>query len=80
MIFKRLYFSISLFLLSILSFSNASPKDLWVKQFGTNTFDSAASVETDSSGSVHVAGDTKGTLPGQVNLGGVDAFLYKFAP
>ncbi len=51
----------------------------WVRQFGTSGADYARSVAVDATGNVFVGGDTNGTLPGNVSLGGDgDAFLAKF--
>jgi len=51
----------------------------WIRQFGavTATYDYARALVVDASGE-YVAGETPGTLPGQTNAGGVDAFLKKY--
>jgi len=50
---------------------------LWTRQFGTQTADDALAVAADGS-NVYVAGGTSGTLPGQTNHGGSDAFLRAY--
>jgi PKD domain/RTX calcium-binding nonapeptide repeat (4 copies)/Beta-propeller repeat len=50
---------------------------LWTRQFGSSLNDSPLSVSVDASG-IYVAGRTEGSLPGQANLGGADAFVTKF--
>ena len=54
--------------------------ELLTKQFGTSGNDEAASLMTDPNGNTYVAGWINGTLPGQTNFGGYDAFLYKISP
>ena len=49
----------------------------WTRQLGTSAEDSGYGVATDSSGSVWIAGHTKGSL-GAANAGGYDAFLSKY--
>ena len=51
--------------------------ELWTRQFGSSSFDEALGVSVDSSG-VYVAGQTRGTLPGQTSSGGRDAFVRKY--
>lgn len=53
-------------------------KELWVNQFGTEDTDLAFSVAVDPAGHAHVAGSTKGTLPGQASHGERDAYVLKF--
>jgi uncharacterized protein (UPF0548 family) len=52
-------------------------KELWVKQFGTPSTDLAKAAVVDSSG-IYLVGTTYGALPGQVSVGGADAFIIKF--
>lgn len=56
-------------------------KDLWKRQFGSVSTplddDYAYAVTTDSLGSVLVAGQTGGALPGQVSAGGTDVFVMR---
>ncbi len=54
--------------------------ELWTRQFGSSEPDWALGVATDGSGNIIVAGNTEGTLPGQTNAGGDDAFVQKFSP
>ena len=57
-----------------------SGAELWTRQFGTSTPDSAFGIAADSSGNVVVAGHTFGTLPGQTSAGTADAFVRKYSP
>ncbi|MCP3061183.1 SBBP repeat-containing protein [Myxococcus sp. K38C18041901] len=50
----------------------------WVRQFGTTVLDQAQGVATDPAGSIYVAGNTAGTLPGNTSAGGQDGFLAKY--
>lgn len=50
---------------------------LWVRQLGTSAIDNGYGVAADSVGNVLVTGRTYGALPGEVTLGGADAFLAK---
>jgi len=59
---------------------DASGNEIWTKQFGTNNWESAESVSADVAGNVVVAGYTDGTLSGQSNAGGMDAFVRKLDP
>ncbi|MBD1844728.1 SBBP repeat-containing protein [Cyanobacteria bacterium FACHB-63] len=47
-------------------------------QFGTSSDDSAESVAVDSNGNRYIVGFTPGTLSGNTNAGGHDAFLAKY--
>ena len=51
---------------------------VWSRQLGTSLNDQAFAVSADADGSVAVAGYTAGTLPGQMNLGGQDAFVRRY--
>jgi hypothetical protein len=51
--------------------------ELWTRQFGTSTNDTAQAVAIDATG-LYVAGDTTGVLPGQATAGGLDAFVRKY--
>jgi hypothetical protein len=53
----------------------AAGKALWTRQFGPGH---ANGVAAGSGGSVYVAGDTTGSLPGQTSSGGDDAYVAKF--
>jgi Ca2+-binding RTX toxin-like protein len=57
---------------------NANGTLNWVRQFGTSAADSANGIRIDSSGNVYVTGDTSGSLPGNSNSGGSDAFVVGF--
>jgi hypothetical protein len=56
---------------------DAIGNEVWTRQFGTSASDQANGVAADFSG-VYVVGQTAGTLPGQANAGGVDAFVRKY--
>jgi hypothetical protein len=58
---------------------NSDGDEIWTRQFGVSTRDTAQGVSTDpSSGDVYVAGETFGTMPDQTSEGGVDAFIRKY--
>ena len=57
---------------------NSSGTHQWTKQLGTDRYDEARGVATDSSGNVYVVGGTKGNLLGISNSGRTDAFVIKF--
>jgi hypothetical protein len=51
---------------------------VWSRQFGSKTIDIANAVAISADGSVHLAGYTKGVLPGQSSSGdGDDGFVVK---
>lgn len=51
---------------------------LWTRQFGSPEQDEAVAVSVGGDGSVVIAGNTSGALPGQTNLGGDDVFVRKY--
>ena len=57
---------------------NSSGTKQWTEQNGTDLWDEARGVATDSSGNVYVAGGTKGNLDGNSNSGRTDLFVVKF--
>jgi hypothetical protein len=60
---------------------DASGNQLWVKQFGSSdSFDSdyALGITLDNNNNIYVTGYTFGSLPGNSNLGIIDAFLAKY--
>ncbi|MFQ6129495.1 MAG: SBBP repeat-containing protein [Candidatus Hadarchaeaceae archaeon] len=57
---------------------DGSGSELWTRQFGTFFDDFIFGVVVDAYGSVYVAGETLGALPGQSSLGGGDAFVRKY--
>lgn len=52
----------------------------WTRQFGTNGLDEIKAVAVDTTGTVYVAGETFGTLPGQTPGGTLDAFVRAYDP
>jgi hypothetical protein len=58
--------------------SGDEPDLEFIEQFGTSGGDDARGVFVDSSGNVYVVGIASGTLPGQTNEGGSDAFIRKY--
>ena len=51
----------------------------WIRQFGTFSTEWANGICADTSGNVYVSGYTQGSLSGNSNLGGRDAFLVKYS-
>jgi hypothetical protein len=51
----------------------------WVRHVGSSGTDELATATTDGSGGIWAAGYTKGTLAGQVSMGGQDCMLLRFA-
>jgi hypothetical protein len=54
--------------------------EMWTRQFGSSERDYLRGVAADVAGNIYLAGETEGTLPGQVSAGGRDAFLRKYDP
>ena len=52
--------------------------ELWTRQFGSSSGDIAYAVSVDASGTILVAGQTNGTLPGQTTTGSADAFVRTY--
>jgi len=50
---------------------------LWIKNLSTSDNDKATGISTDSSGNIYISGYTTGSLLGNINLGGSDAFIFK---
>jgi len=50
----------------------------WTKQNGTDRYDEARGVATDSSGNVYVTGYTEGGLDGNTSVGKADLFVVKY--
>jgi hypothetical protein len=50
---------------------------IWTHQFGTAGFDQAFGVVVDGAGYAYVGGQTDGSLSGEANQGGFDAFVRK---
>ncbi len=56
----------------------ANGKLLWLRHVGSAGNDELLSATMDDSGGLWAAGYTKGTLPGQISMGGQDGMLVKF--
>jgi hypothetical protein len=56
----------------------ATTLDSWTKQWGSAAADEARGIVRDTSGNTYVTGATLGAIDGEVNAGGVDAFLTKY--
>jgi hypothetical protein len=59
---------------------NADGTKAWTRLLGTSGYDSAYSLTTGPDGSIFVGGGTSGSLDGQANSGGDDAFVTKYKP
>ena len=57
---------------------DSSGNKIWSRQLGTNDYDFAQGVATDSSANVYVTGYTAGGLDGNTNAGDYDLFLVKY--
>jgi Beta-propeller repeat len=57
---------------------NSSGTELWVKQFGTGTFEYGNGIAVDSSDNVYVIGETFGTLAGNTSAGDYDVLIAKY--
>jgi hypothetical protein len=55
-------------------------EELWTRQWGSDASDLTRSLAFDAAGNCFVVGLTLGALPGQISLGGWDAFLRKYSP
>ena len=57
-----------------------TPVKVWTKLLGTSGNDETKALTTGLDGSIYVSGYTEGSLDGQTNSGGNDAFLTKYNP
>ncbi|MFB2970208.1 S8 family serine peptidase [Aerosakkonema sp. BLCC-F183] len=55
-----------------------SGNHLWTKQFGTTSSDNATTISIDKTGSIYLAGITKGGLDGKNNAGLNDVFITRY--
>ena len=51
----------------------------WTRLLGSSDIDSATSISTAADGSIYITGYTYGSLDGQTNSGGFDAFISKYS-
>jgi hypothetical protein len=58
---------------------SSTGSEVWTRQFGTSSSDSATGTSVDGSGNVYIAGHTPGALAGQASAGGQDAFVRKYS-
>ena len=58
--------------------SSSEPIKAWIQLLGTSGGDYAFALTTGLDGSIYLSGDTNGSLDGQHNSGGTDAFLTKY--
>ena len=57
---------------------NTDGTKAWTRLLGSSGNDYASSLTTGSDGAIYVAGNTNGSLDGQTNSGGLDAFVTKY--
>ncbi len=57
---------------------DSSGNQLWMHQFGSTGSDFSSGIAVDNTGTAFVTGTTDGTIDGQTNAGGYDAFIVKF--
>ncbi|MBS3029307.1 MAG: SBBP repeat-containing protein [Dolichospermum sp. DET50] len=57
---------------------NTSGTLVWIKQFGTNSYDDCSGLNIDNTGNIYVSGQTNGSLPGKTNQGGYDNYIALF--
>jgi hypothetical protein len=69
---------IALILLLLLFSTVFAQQVLWIRQFGSEEVEYALGVAVDTIGNVYIVGLTGGALPGQTNVGGLDAFVRKY--
>jgi len=51
----------------------------WTRLLGSSSFQQGYSISTAADGSIYIAGYTTGSLDGQTNSGGTDAFISKYS-
>ena len=57
---------------------DAEGNQLWIQQFGSSETDNAQEISIDSNGNIYVTGYTDGSLLGNSNFGGRDAYITKY--
>jgi hypothetical protein len=58
---------------------NSNGEKIWSRLIGTASNDYPYAIESGLDGSIYVCGTTDGSLDGQINNGGIDAFLTKYS-
>ena len=58
---------------------DGSGNQVWVRQFGTDSYDYAYAVDTDAKGNIYLTGYTGGTFPGNTPAGDDDGFIVKYS-
>ncbi|WP_408598028.1 M10 family metallopeptidase C-terminal domain-containing protein [Limnohabitans sp.] len=53
---------------------------LWTRLLGSSSYGGADALTTGADGAIYMAGYTGGSIDGQANSGGIDAFLTKYNP
>jgi uncharacterized delta-60 repeat protein len=59
---------------------NSDGEKEWTQLLGSSRYDGAEALTTGADGAIYVGGRTGGSLDGQANGGGTDAFVTKFNP
>ena len=57
---------------------DSNGNQVWVRQFGTDTWDYGYAVATDTRGNIYVTGYTYGIFSGQTGFGDEDGFIVKY--
>ena len=65
------------FVLAAVAWAQAPEEIEWVSQFGSPASDGGGSLDLDGDGSLYIAVNTWGALPGQTSAGGLDVALVK---
>jgi uncharacterized delta-60 repeat protein len=57
---------------------NTDGTKIWTRLLGTSKDESSQALTSGTDGSIYVGGNTTGNLDGQINSGGIDAFVTKY--